>query len=353
MNGPAPNSPPPRRLSDTATSLYAETLEQLLAEEAAGLDLHLRGSFKRRQLASGAYWYYQYRDLDQRVRQVYCGPVGGHWDRVAAGARGAEAGAGVDRQERAGLLRAAGLPMVPAAAFRLLAALADAGLFKAGAALVGTHAFMALGNHLGVVWTGRAVTTQDIDIAHGRSVELAVPGAELDLPGVLRGLEMGYHPVPKLDPRQPSTSFMFRGQQLRLDLLTPPHGRRTTPIEIPALGAAAQPLRFLEYVLEAPQPAVLVGARVLRVTVPDPARFAVHKLLVSGARPSTEAAKAHKDRAQAEQLLRVLLGDRPGDIPFAWKAAAERGPSWSRALRSNLARLPGDVRQGVAETGID
>lgn len=352
MNATAANGPPFRRLSDTAASLYAETLEHLLAEEAAGLDRHLRGSFKRRRLAGGEYWYYQYRDLDQRVRQLYCGPVGGHWDRVAAAGRGRDAGAGIDREAQAGLLRAAGLPAVPAGAFRLLAALADAGLFKTGAALVGTYAFMALGNQLGVAWAGRAATTQDVDVAHGRSVELALPGARLDLPGVLEGLEMGYHPVPKLDPRQPSTSFLFRGQQLRLDLLTPPHGRRTAPIEVPALNAAAQPLKYLEYLLEAPQPAVLVGARVLRVTVPDPARFAVHKLLVAGVRPATEAAKARKDLDQAAQLLRVLLEDRPGDLAAAWRAAAGRGPSWSRTVRRNLARLPEDLRRAGADAGL-
>lgn len=351
MPDPDPHRPGWRRLSDTAASLYAETVEQLLTEEAAGLDSRLRGSFKRRKLSGGEYWYYQYRDLDQRVRQIYCGPVGGHRDRVAqAEARPADA-RGMDRESQAGLLRAAGLPVVPAGAFRLLGALADAGLFKAGAVLVGTYGFMALDNQLGVAWTGRAATTQDIDIAHDRSVQVAVPEGRLDLPGVLDGLEMGYHPVPKLDPRQPSTSFMFRNQQLRLDLLTSPHGRRTAPIEITALGAAAQPLKFLDFLLEGAQPAVLVGARVLRVSVPDPARFAVHKLLVSGERPSTEAAKAHKDIDQATQLLQVLREERPGDLAPAWEAAASRGSAWSKRLKRSLRQLPEELARHLDAGG--
>lgn len=344
----APGKPAFRRLSDTAASLYAETLEHLLAEEAAGLDQHLRGRFKRRQVSGGEYWYYQYRDLDQRVRQIYCGPVGGHWDPVALGEHDPATGEGMDRQAQAGLLRAAGLPVVPAGAFRLLAALADAGLFKAGATLVGTYAFMALGNQLNVVWTQRAATTQDIDIAHGREVELAVPGTRLDLPNVLQGLEMGYHPVPKLDPRQPSTSFVFRRQQLRLDLLTPMHRGRTRPIEIPALGAPAQPLKFLDYLLEAPQPAVLIGSRVIRVTVPDPARFAIHKLLVSIERPATETARSRKDRQQATQLLHLLIEERPSDIADAWKAATQRGRGWSGRLKRALDRLPAATAEAVS-----
>lgn len=343
---------PPRRLSDTANSLYAETLEQLLAEEAAGLDRHLRGSFKRRELSGRAYWYYQYRDLDQRVRQLYCGPVGGAWDRIARNDELKTGAGALDRKAQAGMLRAAGFSTAPPDAFRLLAALGDAGLFKTGAVLVGTYGFLVLGNHLGVTWPGRATTTQDIDGAHGRSVELAVPGARMSIPDVLEGLELGYQPIPKLDPKQPSTSFMFRNRPLRLDLLTPPHGKRTDPIHIPALGAPAQVLRFLDYLLEAPQPAVVVGSRVLRVTVPDAVRFAVHKLLISAERPPTERAKAQKDIDQATQLLRILIDERPGDIAPAWNAARARGKNWAKRLERARSSLPDGVQKALGQTGI-
>jgi hypothetical protein len=345
------NEPGYRRLNDTAASLYAETLEHLLSAEAAGLERNLRGSFKRRTISGREYWYYQYRDLDQRVRQIYCGPVGGHWDDVANAPARDKADGSMDRSEQAALLRAAGFPAVPAGAFRLLTALADAGLFKAGAVLVGTYAFMALGNQLGIVWTGRAATTQDIDIAHDRSVEVAVEDASLSIPEVLEGLELGHHPIPKLDPRHPSTSFMFRNEQLRLDLLTPPHGRRSEPIHIPALGAPAQVLRFLDYLIETPQPAVLVGSRVVRTVVPDPARFAVHKLLVSGERTASEPAKARKDLDQAGRLLHVLLTDRPGDLAIAWRAARSRGQGWRKRLDEALPQLPQEVSDGLAAIG--
>lgn len=344
---------PPQRLSDTADNLYAETLEQLLAEEAAGLDRHLRGSFKRREFSGRAYWYYQYRDLEQRVRQLYCGPIDSAWNRIARSEERATDSGALDRKAQASMLRAAGFSTVPPDAFRLLAALGDAGLFKTGAVLVGTYAFMALGNQLGVAWPGRAATTQDIDVAHGRSVELAVPGAEMSIPSVLEGLELGYQPIPRLDPKQPSTSFMFRNRPLRLDLLTPPHGKRVEPIYIPALGAPAQVLRFLDYLLEAPQPAVMVGSRVLRVTVPDAARFAVHKLLISAERPATERAKARKDIEQAAQLLRVLVEERPGDIAPAWRAARARGKNWAKRLKRAGDRLPDEVQAALSETGID
>lgn len=355
MNSPGPEPlPSPRRLSDTATSLYSETLEHLLAEEATGLDDRLRGSFKRRDVAGHEYWYYQYRDLDQRVRQIYCGPVGGAWDRIAN--TNPETGnmPGLDPKTQANLLRSAGYPTLPPGAFRLLRALTDAGLFKAGATLVGAHAFLALGNLLGVVWPGRAAVTQDADIAPARSVELAVPGESMSVPDVLEGLQLGYQPIPRLNPKQPSTSFMFRNRQLRLDLLTPPHGKRTAPIPIPipALGAPAQIMRDLDYLLEAPQPAVLVGASVLRVTVPQPARYAIHKLLIREDRPVIENAKARKDLQQAAQLLRLLLADRPGDITEPWHVARERGRNWARRLERGRKALPEDVRAGLSALGI-
>lgn len=350
MNPETGNQPGHRRLSDTATSLYAETLEQLLAEEAAGLDRHLRGSFKRRTISGREYWYYQYRDLDQRVRQLYCGPVGSGWDRVATDASADTET--FDHKDQAALLRAAGLPTVPAGTFRLLASLADAGLFKTGAVIVGTNAFMALGHQLGVAWQARATTTQDLDIAHGRAVELAVPGESLSIPDVLDGLKLGYQPIPKLDPRQPSTSFMFRNQQLRLDLLTPAHGKRTKPIHIPALGAPAQVLKFLDYLLESPQPGVLVGARVLRVTIPDPARFAVHKLLISRERHTAEQTKARKDLQQAALLLHVLLEDRPSDVRHAWNDASARGRNWSKRLDQARAALPDGVQGALSRENV-
>lgn len=338
----------PRRLSLTAISLYAETLEQLLSHEAAGFRSRLPGSFRKRRVGGGEYWYYQYRDLNQQVRQLYCGPVGGAWDRVVE--RESEALATTDAEERAALLRAAGFPSVPGGPFRLLAALADAGLFRAGGVMVGTYAFMALGNQLGVVWTGRAALTQDVDIA--RSVGLAVPGVQLDLPEVLEGLQMGYHPVPKLDPRQPSTSFKFRNQELRLDLLTPLRGRRRDPVQIKALGSAAQPLKFLDYLIEHPQPAVLIGRRALRVSVPDPSRFAVHKLLIAAERPAAEAAKARKDLQQAVELLNVLCGERPGDVTRAWDTAACRGRNWKKRLQQSLKRVDAVLRERLKDCGV-
>lgn len=102
---------------------------------------------------------------------------------------------------------------------RVLRALADAGVFRLGAMLVGTHAFALLGNLLGVQWSGASWATEGVDVA--APLELATPQLEADVPKALESLQMGFVTVPAFDPRHPSTSFKVRGKVLRVDLLTP------------------------------------------------------------------------------------------------------------------------------------
>jgi hypothetical protein len=61
------------------------------------------------------------------------------------------------------------------------------------------------------------------------------------------------------------------------------------------------------------------GGAVL-VTVPAPARYALHKLLVSQTRSAVQQTKAGKDLQQAALLLEVLAEDRPDDLAAAGAA---------------------------------
>jgi len=77
--------------------------------------------------------------------------------------------------------------------------------------------------------------------------------------------------------------------------------------------------------------------------IPDPARFAVHKLLVAKQRPPAFQSKRDKDLAQAAHLIEALDELRPGELRRAWRNASARGPSWERSLRASvplLARWP-------------
>ena len=204
--------------------------------------------------------------------------------------------------------------------------------------MVGTHAFAVLGNVLGVRWVSGAVRTQDVDLAAtpGADIDVAVPDLEANVPSVLESLEMGFLPVPPLDPRRPSTSFKVRGQALRVDLLCPKRGSSDNPVFIRRFNAAAQPLDHLEYLLEAPEKALLIDGGAALVNVPTPARFSFHKLLVATLRPAAFQAKAEKDVAQACEVLGILVADRPGDLPLAWDNLRTRGPRWEKAAKRGL-----------------
>src|SRR3546814_18141904 len=81
--------------------------------------------------------------------------------------------------------------------FRIVKRLSDYQFFRAGALLVGTHAFLALGNQLGVAWGG-GTRTLDLDFAHvGPRGNLAVALPEdlrANAHDALTSLEHGFLP---------------------------------------------------------------------------------------------------------------------------------------------------------------
>lgn len=321
--------------SDTST-LYAELLERLLAEAARREPAKAPGAFTTKTIKGEVYVYFQCSEPGGKVRQLYLGRKGpvtdGLQERFRAGRPQAE-------KERADLERLCAQVLLGggwsmgARPARVLKAFAAAGVFEAGAVLVGTHAFGLLGNMLGARWSGACLRTHDLDLA---AVSLAAAGGvESDAPGALERLEMGFLPVPALDPRHPSTSFKVRGEALRVDFLTP--GKEGRPVPVPGLKTSAQPLPFLDYLLEEPQPAAVLDGGGILVLVPSPARFALHKTLVAGERPASQQAKAAKDLDQAAELAVLLAEDRPGDLRLAAEAMRARG--WGKKLERGWARL--------------
>jgi hypothetical protein len=327
------------RTSLQIQTAYAELIEQLTAIDARRAIGHTGGTFVVKTVKGQDYYYYQHTEPGGVV-QRYVGRRTPVLDRVVARFEEGRALAAVERQRTERLcaqLRAGGALTTDGPSVRVLAALADAAVFRLGGVLVGTHAFVVLGNLLGARWASAGLRTEDVDIASERSLAIAVPAVRTDVPKVLESLEMGFLPVPGLSPHEPSTSFKVRGRALRVDLLTPRVRRESSPVAITRLAAAAQPLPYLQYVIEEPQPAAVVGGAGVLVNVPSAARFALHKLLVARARPATMQTKAGKDLQQAAQIIEALTEDRPGDLHLAWNALVERG--WARTIRPALAAL--------------
>jgi hypothetical protein len=245
------------------------------------------------------------------------------------------------------MLVAGGAARESAAVIQVLRILVQAGVFRHGGVLVGTQAFTCYANLLGVRFEAQSLRTGDIDIAQP-SIAIGDVDTTATMLQELRGADARFVEVPSFEAGDPTSSFRVRGRDLRVDFLTPAVRGRTRPLYLPHLGTAADPVSGLDYLLEETIPAVVIGAGGVLVTVPAPARFALHKLWVARQRPVSEQTKSRKDLRQAEQLLDVLLEDRPEDLVRASEALAKR-TRMRRVIRSALSKLSGDLASGVAQ----
>jgi hypothetical protein len=318
-----------QRLPESHLTLYAELLDQMIPAEAEAVaEGALSGSFTSKNIKGNTYWYLQ-RSEGSKVRQIYLGPdspeLHGWMEKVTR----TQTISKTDHAARVRLgkmLASGGASSEPAAILKVLKMLSESRVFHLGGLLVGTLAFRAYANVFGIRFEKAALQTQDVDIAHDRAigVALARDTSSVELEEIIERSGLNLHPVPPLDRKQPSTAFKVRGRDLRVDFLTPMVGRETSEAAfLPAFGLSAKPLRFLDYLIEDPMQAVVFGADVVLVNIPAPARFAFHKLWISLHRPPTFQAKARKDRIQAEQLIEVLIDDRPDDLREAWDSVPQ------------------------------
>ena len=98
--------------------------------------------------------------------------------------------------------------------------------------------------------------------------------------------------------------------QLIVEFLVPERGKGSEkPYSLPQLGLNAQPLRFLEFLA---QNTVTTKVGATTVTLPHPANFALHKLLVLTRRPAQE--KQMKDRQAAIRILTALINKGQGNL---------------------------------------
>ena len=314
------------RLSESVSTLYAELLDQSILAAAEDATRNApSGAFTSKNIKGRTYWYLQ-RSEGERKRQIYIGPDSpalNSWMKQVRETRDRNQVDVSQRRRLCAMLAAGGATTEPAAVIKVLQLLSEARVFQLGGVLIGTLAYRTLANVLGVQFDQSALRTQDVDIAQDPAigVALARETSAVDLDEALNEADLGFQSIPALDRKNPSTSFKIHGRELRVDLLTPMRGRESsTPIYLPAYNLSAQPLRFLEYLIETPIQATVIATDAVLVNLPDPARFALHKLWTSGKRSPAFQTKARKDLLQASQLLEVLLEDRPSDVVAAWEA---------------------------------
>lgn len=315
-------------LTATAQAAYAQLLESALALEHHRSVADLPGSFSTKIVKGRQYWYYQYTEPSGRLRQLYVGPDNESVRQLVARKSSTPVTDSLQPMARSAI--ALGCASLLPRHYQVIRRLADYGFFHAGCVLIGTHAFLAYANMLGVNW-GTAARTQDIDFARpGKSVSLLL-SADFDVHvhEAVDSLGMGLLPVVSLTTAHGASYLNPREPDFRLDFLTVRHRGGDAPYEHPQLHITLQPLKFMEFSLEnVQQAAMLSSAGVVMANVPHPARFALHNLIVYGERAGTYATKANKDLAQAACLLAALKQHRAWEVEEAWANLAARGKGW-------------------------
>lgn len=337
-----------RELPAAAQTAYAELYELVQVAEASRSPAFLTGKVAYKTIKGSRYAYWAFKEIDGRKREYYLGPEGPVIAAIeAARARGAPALDAVARQAAAAI--AHGCTATPPKHFRIAKRLADYQFFRAGGLLVGTHAFLAIGNQLGVAWGG-GTRTLDLDFAHAGpkgNVAVALPAdLRANAHDALESLEMGFLPALGGSKGLASQYMSDHDTALRIDFLTVPR-RAGREVHAPDLGVALSPLKFMDYLIARPGQGVLIGrADAAMVNLPDPARYGLHKLIVAHERGPRHA-KHGKDIAQALALIEWHLAHAPHALRDAWDDMAGRGAGWVKRVRASLALAPAGQRELV------
>ncbi len=315
---------------------YAELLERSAAT-AFGDAFPEDGTFTSKTINGKRYWYFQLGTAEGRV-QRYAGPETPELlERIAEHKRLRD-----DERERRSLvstlIRSFGLPSPIPEIGEIIAALAKAGVFRLRSVLIGTVAYQTYSASLGLRLPGSLQQTNDVDIAQFTSVSVTIGDQTPPMLEVLRSVDKTFREIPHTSDCRRSASYQAKGG-LRVDFLTPNEGPDTDePQRLPALRTDAQSLRFLDFLIYEPAPAVVLHGAGIYVHVPAPERYAVHKLIVALHRPAG-LAKKDKDLQQAGTLLEALARKRPTELRLAWEEAYERGPKWRKFLLGGMSQL--------------
>jgi hypothetical protein len=327
-----PTMPPPQLVMQTA---YAELLERCAG--AAFSDAFPEdGAFTPKSIKGRRYWYFQVNSSSGGGRtQKYVGPETPELLERIAHHREARDDERELRALVSTLVRSFGLPRPIPEIGDIIAALAKAGVFRLRGVLIGTTAYQTYSAMLGTKLPTATLQTGDVDIAQYTNVSIATGDRTPPMLDVLKQVDETFRAVPSATDGRRVTSYVAKGG-LRVDFLTPNEGPETEkPKALPAFQTDAQPLRFLDYLIHEPEPAIILHHAGIYVHVPAPERYAVHKLIVSGRR-QIGVAKRDKDIRQAEVLFEVLSRSRPGELNSAWWEAYERGKSWREGLAEGL-----------------
>jgi hypothetical protein len=355
-------------LDITFQTLYSELIQRSL-DDSFTSEFSSEGRFVAVEVKGKKYWYFDTPKPDGGAQdRRYVGPVDDPeiTKRVEA-FKDLKADIKGRRRLVSTLTREAYLPRPPNITGRVVAELANAGFFRLRGVLVGTVAYQCYSAVLGRRLDAVAMQTGDADFAQFHEISVAVGDSLPPILEVLRRVDTTFREIRSQADGRVSTQFVSR-DQYKVEFLTPNRGSDDLagkPVQMPALGgAAAFPLRFLDFLIRQPIRAVLLHGAGVPVLIPSPERYAVHKLIVGSRRIEDRdvMAKSAKDRLQARSIFEAMIANRQNaDFASAYTEAWDRGDAWKEAIRKSVGSyddefqvmLRKELAKGVSELGED
>lgn len=287
-----------------------------LAGEQRVLLVGTPGSVSEREVKGSRFLYRQYYDAVGEKNADYIGPAGDVDAIARAGLIREQISLAGEIASTARILFAQGYARADDRVCAILAALANQGLFRAGALVIGSYAYAACLNDAGA----RAATfaTEDIDVARDRPLSLELAEG-VTFESVLAQSKVPLFAIPTLDRKQASTSYTTRGRdRLRVDLVVPTQERMPKVLPVRELRTHAMGLPHLRYLVAETAFGLVMGRHsVVPVRIPRPERLALHKMLVSQLRAATSDKRA-KDIEQASVLVAILAEQAPTALAEAF-----------------------------------
>ncbi len=324
-----------QKLGPTLQTLFAELVQQVNS-------ITVKAGTVYTQSDKGAKYLYAKYSVGRARRDIFIGPANDPASKALADQMRTEQKNGRERRRLIRVLRDNGVPVPTRTLGNVLDAMSDAGLFEAGV-LVGTAAYVCYSPILGVVLPSGALMTQDVDPA---TASLTIKGdsetgSMLDL---LRRADETFTPIPALKKGTPSSSFRS-SEGFLVDLLTPQKRRSDkNPMPLENLRAGATPMQHLDWLIEEPVSSVALYGAGVPIRVPQPAKYAVHKLIVAQKRRLHERIKRGKDLLQAKALIESLSETDPHALQDAVDDAFAKGESgWKRPALRSLKELEIDL----------
>lgn len=338
-------------------TIYADLVHRAWTSNIVALTSR-GGSAYSREVKGRLYWYWQPPTAadGKRPSAKYIGP-----DSEETRLRLQEMRGEVEnlrqRRDMVRALRAARLPVPDAMSGDVMAAMAEAGVFRLRATVVGSVAFQAYPGMLGVHVPAGLSRIGDPDIGQLRSIAIAVEDEIApDLESVLKSVDRRFEPIPSPSDTRKTLRYALRvggDERFSVDVLSPLRGSdRNRAGNLTALRSGAQFLRYLDFLLYQEVNAIVLHGAGIPINVPDPTRYALHKLIVSQVRRMEDprsAAKSRKDLEHARALIAALSVQRAEELKDLWRELCGRGPSWREKALAAVRQLPAEIAQALGE----